>query len=562
MTDVMPETCQPTVTDRRPATSALLWRQVRHANRSFWRTPIAAFFTLLFPLIFLLLIGALAGNEVIDDDSGLRLAQFLTPAMAVFGTAMAAFSTLAISVAVDREAGVLKRLRGSPLPAWVYIVSRILSAAYTALLGALILVIVGVSLYGVEIVWSKAPAALLTLMVGIACLAALGLAVAALVRRTEAVSAVTNGLLIPLSFISGIFATGELPAWLDRIAVVLPLRHFVDAMSEAFNPFHPGAGYRWGDLAVMAVWTVAGGLIAGRFFRWESTPARGLASKKATSAADIKVRGARPTGTTPVEHIGRPGLTTLIGAQIRHANRAFWRNRAAAFFTVGFPVILVLLLPQVFGNGPMPGTGVELPQFITPVMAVYGVAASSYLFLAQAVASARERAILKRAHGTPLPVWAYLVGQMGAAVLMSLVSLVAVVGAGVAVYGVDIVWVKVPALLAFLVLGIACFSALGMAVAALAPGERAAGTIANVTLLPLAFVSDVFVFGNLPSVLEAVGWAFPLKHLANGVAATFNPTLPGGGWDAVHLLALGAWALGGTLLAGWFFRWQPHRSSG
>jgi ABC-2 type transport system permease protein len=546
--------------ERRPSVPSLLWRQVRHANTSFWRTPIAAFFTLLFPLIFLLLIGALAGNAIIDPATGLRLAQFLTPSMAVFGTAMAAFSTLAISVAVDREAGVLKRLRGSPLPVGVYVLGRIGSAAYTALLSVVILVAVGVTVYGVDIVWSKAAAALLTLVVGIACLAALGLAVAALVNRSEAVGAVANGLLIPLAFISGVFATGaELPTWLDRIAGVFPLRHFVDALSETFNPFHAGGGFVWESLAVMLAWAVAAGLVAVRFFRWEPSHGRADARRSAAPSAIVPVRPADGTGR--IDESGRPSVVALLRAQVRHANRAFWRNKAAAFFTVGFPVMLVLLLPQVFGNGVIPDRGVDLPQFLTPVMAVYGVAATAYLFLAQTVAAARERAILKRAHGTPLPVWAYLGGQIGAAVFMSLISLVTVVGSGVAVYGVEIVWAKVPALLAYVVLGIGCFAALGMAVAALAPGEKAASTIANVTLLPLAFVSDIFIIGDLPSALNAIGWAFPLKHLANAVADTFNPTIAGTGWNAVHLLVLIAWTVGGALLAARFFRWEPRRSS-
>lgn len=544
--------------EKSPAVATLLWDQVRYANTGFWRTPIAAFFTLLFPLIFLLLIGTLAGNEIIDPTSVLRLAQFLTPAMAVFGTAMAAFSTLAISVAVDRQAGVLKRLRGTPVPAWVYVGGRIISAGYTALIGVAILVVAGVTLYGVDIIWSKVPAALLTLVVGISCLSALGLAVAALVNRTEAVSAVVNGLLIPLAFISGIFATGnELPGWLDRIGTLFPLRHFVDAMSESFNPFHPGLGFEWGSLAVMLAWTFVGAVVAVRFFRWDAVPRRARNPRRQVRNTVIAAR-VPASASSRIEQAGRPTLWSLAGAQIRHANAAFWRNRAAAFFTVGFPVILVLLLPQVFGDGTIPGRDVELPQFLTPVMAVYGIAASSYLFLAQAVAAVRERGILKRAHGTPLPVWAYVAGQIGAAVIMSAVSIVVVVGAGVAAYGVDIVWAKVPALLVYVVLGISCFAALGITVAALAPGEKSAGTVANVTLLPLAFVSDIFLIGELPRVLAGIGWAFPLKHLANAVAATFNPTLPGAGWNATHLLVLAAWTIAGGVLAGRFFQWQPR----
>ncbi|HVM20432.1 MAG TPA: ABC transporter permease, partial [Egibacteraceae bacterium] len=234
----------------RPSVAALLWQQVRYANTGYWRTPIAAFFTLIFPLMFLVLIGLVSGNPVIDPSSGLRLAQFLTPAMAVFGTAIAAFGTLAIMVATERDQGILKRLRGTPLPAWGYLAGRLIFICMVGLVSVALVVVVGVALYGVQIVWSKAPAALLTLIVGLACLAALGLAVAALVSIAEAVSAVTNGILIPLAFISGLFTAGELPDWLRQVSAAFPLRPYFESLSEAFNPFTPGAGVDWGALAV------------------------------------------------------------------------------------------------------------------------------------------------------------------------------------------------------------------------------------------------------------------------------------------------------------------------
>lgn len=544
----------------RPSVGRLFWDQLRYANTGYWRTPIAAFFTLVFPLIFLLLIGVLAGNEVIDPSTGLRFAQFLTPAMAVFGAAMSAFSMLPITVAIDRDAGVLKRLRGTPLPPWVYLCARVGFATVIALLGVALVVGVAVAFYGVQIVWAKAPAAVLTLVIGIACLAALGMVVAALVSREEAVSAVTNGLLFPLAFISGIFTAGAIPDWLERISLVFPLRHFFEALSEAFNPYTPGLGYSWDNLAVLLAWTVAAAFVAARWFRWENRASAQASPRRARSKpASV---GDTAAGTVRrVEEAGRPAPWRLLLAQVRHASALFWRSRTTAFFAVGFPIMLALIIPQVFGTEVIPDRGVPVPQVITPVMAVYGLAASTYLFLAAAMSRARERGILKRVHGTPLPVRTYLAGHILAAVGVALVSLVLVALAGVVVYDVEIVWAKVPALLVYVVLGVACFSALGLALAGLAPNERAADTLANVTLLPLAFVSDIFIIGDLPAVLDTIGWIFPLKHLANAVAGTFNPTVAGLGWDAGYLLALTAWLIVGLLLAARFFRWTPSTAS-
>jgi ABC-2 type transport system permease protein len=258
----------------------------------------------------------------------------------------------------------------------------------------------------------------------------------------------------------------------------------------------------------------------------------------------------------PVEVVGRPPAWRLLAAQVRYSSRLLLRNRVALFFTMVFPAVLVLLLPQVFGTGVLPEQGVEVPRFLTPVMGVYGLAAGAYMGLCEAVAAARERRVLRRIAGTPLPRCAYVGGHVGAAVLLATVTMGVVVAVGAAAYGVLPVAEKVPALLLHLVLGVACFTALGLAVAALAPGQKAAGAIANATLLPLAFVSDIFIIGGLPAGLDAVGWAFPLKHLANGVAGTFNPTVPGLGFDALHLAVLAAWTVGAAALAAWAFRWR------
>jgi ABC-2 type transport system permease protein len=563
-----------TIEEGRPSIARLLWQQLRYANTGYWRTPIAAFFTLVFPLVFLLLIGMLAGNEVIDPGTGLRFAQFLTPAMVVFGAAMATFSMLPITVAVDRDAGVLKRLHGTPLPPRVYLTARVLFSTWTALLGTALVVAVGVVFYDVQIVWSKAPAAVLTLLVGSACLASLGMVIAALVSREEAVSAVANGVLIPMAFISGIFTAGQLPDVLDRISLVLPLRHFFEALSETFNPYTPGAGFEWGSLGVLLLWMVAGVVVATRWFRWENRATVGRRTRRARRAGagrDVgapaatdgaTTRGADVVATGRVEEGARPAFGRLLLAQIRHASALFWRSRATAFFAVGFPIILVIIIPQVFGTGTIPDRGVPTAQVITPVMAVYGLAAATYLFLATTMARARERGILKRIHGTPLPVGTYIAGQVAGAVGFAVVTLVLVVLTGVVVYDVEIVWSKVPALLVYVVLGVACFSALGMALAGLARNERAADTLANVTLLPLAFVSDIFIIGDLPRALDVIGWIFPLKHLANAVAGTFNPTVAGFGWHAGYLLALIAWLVVGVLAALRFFSWSPRGERG
>ena len=141
----------------------MLLGQVRYANRGFWRTPVAAFFTLVFPLSFLVILGALYGNEVIDPDTGLRLAQYTTPVFAVFGVCMACYVSLA------HRPGLRARVRGAQAAARharcrppLHIAGRIGSAIWVSMLATVVMVGVGVAFYGVQIIWANVPALVLT----------------------------------------------------------------------------------------------------------------------------------------------------------------------------------------------------------------------------------------------------------------------------------------------------------------------------------------------------------------------------------------------------------------
>lgn len=542
----------------RPSAPAMIWRHLRHDNRAFWRAPIAAFFTIVFPLLFLALLGSLVGNEVIPDSGGVRIAQFLTPAIAAFAATTASFTSLAIGVAIDREEGILKRARGTPLAPWMFMSSRIGSTVWIALTAVALMLAVGVIFFDVQLIARTAPAALVTIIVGIGCFAALGLALVSVVPSQSATQALTNAVILPLAFISDVFAIGELPPVLERIGWFFPLKHFSNALGATFDPFETGAQFGWDHLAVMMLWGLAGTLVALRFFRWEPRRAQPGRRRNTTVAVAAHAPNAR-TVLRPVEHVDRPGVVALIASQAWYSARAFWRNTAAAFFTVGFPVLLLLLLPVVFGNDAMANRGgVQLTQFLAPVLAVFGAATAAYSDFAQRVAYARDQGVLKRIHGTPLPVWAFVTGRILTAILIAFASVVITVGVGMIVYGVELVPRALPGLVVSIVVGIACFAALGLALAAVAPNARAVPAIANATLLPLAFFSDIFLIGELPSWMNTVGWIFPLKHFANAVADGVNPTIPGVGlfWD--HLVVMLAWLLLALVVAFRFWSWEPR----
>ena len=197
-----------TVATGRPTVAGLLLGETRARVTAFVRTPIAAFFTLVFPLVVLLLVGTLVGNAVLESRSGVRIAQFFTPAIAAYAAATAAYTSLAIGLSIDREKGVLRRQRALPIPTAALLGGRVGAGVVSGTAAVVLMVVAGVLFLDVRIVWAKLPAAVLALVVGIGCFAALGFAVSSIARTSAATQAITNGTLVPLAFVSDVFVVG------------------------------------------------------------------------------------------------------------------------------------------------------------------------------------------------------------------------------------------------------------------------------------------------------------------------------------------------------------------
>lgn len=265
----------------RPSDFSLLWAQIRYQNKIFWRTPIAAFFTLVFPLMFLVLFTAIFGNEV--NDNGITTAQFFAPNLAVFAAVSASYTNLAIGTAISRDNGILKRVRGTPLPPWIYLAGRIGSATYIAAIAVVVMLGVGMALYGVQVSWRSIPAAVVAFLVGVGCFSALGMLVAALAPNGDSSPAITNATLLPLAFVSDIFFDVENPPrWMDLIGDFFPLKHFAIAFRDPLNPMLSGLQFHWGRLGYMALWGIVAVMAAIRFFRWEPKTGSTEATKTAS----------------------------------------------------------------------------------------------------------------------------------------------------------------------------------------------------------------------------------------------------------------------------------------
>jgi ABC-2 type transport system permease protein len=237
----------------------LAWQQFRFERKLFWRNPSAAFFNFLLPLLLLVLIAtAFAG-----DESELEV---LIPGVAGMGVLATTFTALAFNLTLLRDEGVLKRIRGTPMPAGAYLAGFIGSATLNALLQVVLVVTIGNVLYGVD--WPQDPLLLLAFtLLGVICFAALGVAFSHAIPNEDAAPAYTNAVFLPLIFISGVFYSAEdLPNALKTVAEVLPLKHLIDGLSAAIVGGGAGVGIA---ALVVAAWAAAGLFLAVRFFRWE-----------------------------------------------------------------------------------------------------------------------------------------------------------------------------------------------------------------------------------------------------------------------------------------------------
>lgn len=248
----------------------LVAHQLRFEFKRFWRDPQSVFFTVALPIVFLVIFAGIFGNETLESRGNLKVSTYYVPGIVALGVMSAGFVGLAISIVEQRERGILKRLRSTPLPRGIYIGGRAGTAAALSLLVTVALVLVGRVAYGVRVPGAALPGLLVTLVLGTACFACLGFAVSGIIRSANSAPAVMNGIALPLQMISGVFfPIDQLPDGLLHVAQVFPVYHLAQGLLDGFDPAGPAAGFGWDHLAVLAAWTIAGLALAARTFRWE-----------------------------------------------------------------------------------------------------------------------------------------------------------------------------------------------------------------------------------------------------------------------------------------------------
>jgi ABC-2 type transport system permease protein len=242
--------------------ATLVWRQYRLERRMFWRNPSAAFFNFALPLIFLALFGAVFSGSQEDLD-------IIVPGIAGMSIVSTTFVALAMNVVALREQGILKRLRGTPLPSGAYLTAVAMHAITNMAVQVTLVTLVGRVFLGTG--W---PDDLLELVVfaaaGVVCFASLGVALAHAIPNLDAAPAYTNAVFLPLIVLSGVFYDAEnAPTFLHDIALALPLTHLIDGLSGAMVTGKPLVD-NLSHLAVIAVWAAAGIALAIRGFSWDA----------------------------------------------------------------------------------------------------------------------------------------------------------------------------------------------------------------------------------------------------------------------------------------------------
>jgi ABC-2 type transport system permease protein len=253
----------------------LVGHQFRYDQKAFWRNPASVFFTVMFPVVLLLIFATVFGDQTVEVRGGVKTTTYYVPAIITLSVISATMQSLAMSLVIAREDGRLKRSRGTPMPPWVFIAGRVGNSIVVALLMLALLAAIGRILYGVDIPWERLPAILVALVVGAAAFCCLGIALTAAIPSQDAAAPIVNALLLPLYFLSGVFIPDDqLPSGVIHFADLFPVRHFFEAFFDAYvPPAGSGAAISWDNLAVVAVWGVAGLLLAVRYFRW--TPRSG-----------------------------------------------------------------------------------------------------------------------------------------------------------------------------------------------------------------------------------------------------------------------------------------------
>lgn len=247
--------------------------------KSLLRNQRALVFTILFPVVLLVLFNSIFahGDKTTTLSHGLELdeqAYFLAGILA-YTIMLTAFSTMAIGLTTQRESGTLKRLRGTPLPPWVFMAAQVVRAVLLIAFMTVVMLLIGHFAYDVHFPGDTFGGFVVYLIVGTATMCILGIALTSILPTAESAATIAPFTAVLLSFISGVFIpVDQLPNWLEEIGRVFPLAHLAEGLQTTLAPGATGSGLSGENLGVLGLWAVVGLVVAVRRFRWEPQAAR------------------------------------------------------------------------------------------------------------------------------------------------------------------------------------------------------------------------------------------------------------------------------------------------
>ncbi|HET6529091.1 MAG TPA: ABC transporter permease [Actinoplanes sp.] len=241
----------------------------------FVRDRTALIFTFAFPALLLALFGSIF-SEV--NEFGVSAGQIFAASMIAYGMVSTAFITMGAGLAVDREDGTLKRLRGTPVTALSYFLGKCLFVAVTTVLEVALLLAIGVLAFDLVLPVDGGRWLTFGWVFGLSVVAftLLGIAASGLVRNARTAGAILNVPVVALMFISGVFIhpITQLPAWMITLASVFPVKWTGQGFRSVFLPDsmvyqEAGGGWELGRVAlVLGAWCVIGLVLCVATFRW------------------------------------------------------------------------------------------------------------------------------------------------------------------------------------------------------------------------------------------------------------------------------------------------------
>jgi ABC-2 type transport system permease protein len=218
--------------------------------------------------MFLVIFASLDKGQTIASRGNIAFNDFFVPGILAYGIIATTFVNLAIGTAILRDQGILKRMQGTPLPRWAYVLARIGSASVIMLMMTVVVLGLGAAVYGLHLRAGALPGLIVALVLGTACFTSIGIGITQFIPNAEAGPVVVNLAVLPLTFISNIwFPIDSLPHALKTIAGIFPIKALASSLQYVFDPRYHGAGLDGSDLKVLAIWTVVGVWLMVRFLR-------------------------------------------------------------------------------------------------------------------------------------------------------------------------------------------------------------------------------------------------------------------------------------------------------